>query len=88
MTSDNINNINTTTIEEEKITLIMGQTCYTLEESEKLLKIHNNDEIAVIREYLGSKHNESIESKSNPVIKSKNQLIYKEIREFMDGCKK
>ena len=75
-------------INEEKITLIMGQTCYTFEEAENLLTLHNNDEIAVIREYLGSKNSESVELKSKPVIKSKNQLIYKEIRDFMDGCKK
>lgn len=75
-------------INEEKITLIMGQTCYTFEEAEILLKRHNDDEIAVIREYLGSKNHESIKLKSKPVITSKNQLIYKEIRDFMDGCKK
>lgn len=83
------NTTDTTAAEqEEKITLIMGQTNYTFEEASELLKIQNNDEIAVIREYLGSKNNEAIELKSKPVIKSKNQLIYKEIRDFMDGCKK
>jgi hypothetical protein len=83
MATDATDATDATAEQEEKITLIMGQTNYTFEEASELLKIQNNDEFAIIRDYLGiappSSKNES---------GSKNQLIYKEIRNFMDGCKK
>ena len=69
---------------DEKITIIMGQTNYTFEEAGNLLKLQNNDEIAIIRDYLRSSSKHNIVSKTD--CKSKNQLIYKEIRNFMDGC--
>lgn len=69
-----------------KIDIIMGQTEYGAEEARKLLSAMNGDEIAVIRMYLGlpppPDTNNSVVAR-----KSKNQLIYQEIRNFMDGCK-
>jgi len=77
-----------------KIDIIMGQTDYGAEEARKLLAETNGDEIAVIRMYLGlpppsDTTNNNNRSSSNNVAapKSKNQLIYQEIRKFMDGCK-
>lgn len=67
----------------DKINLIIGQTAYTLEEAKQLLTACNNDEIAVIRNYLGT----DIPIPLNKTPESKNQLIYREIRNFMDGCK-
>ena len=67
----------------------MGQTNYTFEEAGNLLKLQNNDEIAIIRDYLGSaskQHHHHHNPVSKTDCKSKNQLIYKEIRNFMDGC--
>lgn len=69
-----------------KIDIIMGQTEYGAEEARKLLAETNGDEIAVIRIYLGL----SPPPSPNTTVaapKSKNQLIYQEIRNFMDGCK-
>jgi hypothetical protein len=67
----------------DKINLIIGQTAYTLEEAKQLLTACNNDEIAVIRNYLGT---DLSLNKTNKSPESKNQLIYREIRNFMDGC--
>lgn len=71
-----------------KIAIIMGQTEYSAEEALKLLIATNGDEIAVIRMYLGlppPPHTDTDAAVTAP--KSKNQLIYQEIRKFMDGCK-
>ena len=65
-----------------KIDTIMGQTDYCAEEARRLLVAANGDEIAVIRAYLGL-----ATTCVNDSHKSKNQLIYQEIRKFMDGCK-
>jgi hypothetical protein len=70
---------------EEKINIIMGQTSYTIDEAQKHLLKHNNDELAVIRFYLTGSTKKPETSKA-PI--SKNQLIYSEIRKFMDGCVK
>ena len=69
-----------------KIDIIMGQTEYGAEEARKLLAENSGDEIAVIRMYLGLSRPPALNT--NVVeTKSKNQLIYQEIRKFMDGCK-
>jgi len=65
-----------------KIDTIMGQTDYCAEEAHRLLVAANGDEIAVIRAYLGL-----AATCVNDSHKSTNQLIYQEIRKFMDGCK-
>lgn len=84
-------NITVTDISEtpikSKIETIMGQTNYTETEATQLLIENGNDEIRVIRKYLGISETAVIgyeDTKS----KSKNQLIYQEIRTFMDGCSK
>jgi hypothetical protein len=69
-----------------KIDIIMGQTEYGAEEARKLLVQMNGDEIAVIRLYLGLLPPTSPNT-NVAATKSKNQLIYQEIRNFMDGCK-
>jgi hypothetical protein len=74
----------------DKIALIMGQTDYSADDAGAKLKSKNYDEIAVIREYLGSTGdstiNEMHSSSTTTTTTSKNQLIYAEIRKFMDGC--
>jgi len=71
----------------DKIALIMGQTNYSADDAGAKLKSKNYDELAVIREYLGvATGGESSTSNAHP--QSKNQLIYTEIRKFMDGCGK
>ena len=78
----------------DKIALIMGQTDYSANEAESRLKSKDYDEIAVIREYLrlgattitGDDIISTIDKPQSP--QSKNQLIYTEIRKFMDGCVK
>ena len=84
----------------DKIELIMGQTNYSADDASAKLKLKNYDEIAVIREYLGSTqmHSSSTTTTTTTITTatatatatatttSKNQLIYAEIRKFMDGC--
>jgi len=69
-----------------KINIIMCQTDYGAEEARELLIASNGDEIAVIRMYLGTATSLTNDAMA-PKPKSKNQLIYQEIRKFMDGCK-
>ena len=79
----------------DKIALIMGQTNYSADCAGAKLKSKNYDEIAVIREYLGSSGDSTIRqtpscstttTTTTTTTTSKNQLIYSEIRKFMDGC--
>lgn len=81
----------------DKIALIMGQTDYSADDAGAKLKSKNYDEIAVIREYLGSTIGQTHSTASATstattttttatTTTSKNQLIYAEIRKFMDGC--
>ena len=72
----------------EKIALIIGQTDYTADEAELKLKAKNYDEISVIREYLVSGNNAANSNRIVDQKQSKNQLIYSEIRKFMDTCVK
>jgi hypothetical protein len=70
-----------------KINVILSQTDFTEQEAREHLARHNNDEIAVIRYYLTGSATKSDTANLKPVI-SKNQLIYSEIRKFMDACVK
>jgi hypothetical protein len=72
----------------DKINLIIGQTAYTFEEAKHLLSLCDNDEFLVIRNYLRSDPVTTIITNDIKQTESKNQLIYKEIRKFMDGCNK
>ena len=75
------------TTRQSKIETIMCQTNYTETEAMQLLVDNGNDEIRVIRKYLGISDTLTI-GEENTKPKSKNQLIYQEIRTFMDGCSK
>jgi hypothetical protein len=75
----------------DKIALIIGQTDYNADEAESKLKSKDYDEIAVIRDYLRlgtttMTGDDTIITTSKSQSQSKNQLIYTEIRKFMDGC--
>ena len=72
--------------EDEKINTITSQTDYTEDQAREYLLRYNNDEIAVIRYYLtGSEYPAARYETST---RSKNQLVYSEIRKFMDSCSK
>ena len=60
--------------------LVMGQTGYDAEEAVKKLREHNNDILAIVREYMGAPK-EVAESKITT-----NQAIYKEMRGLMDNA--
>lgn len=68
---------------EEIINLVMRQTTYTYEEIINRLQNCNNDYIQVIRQYNLGNINEKKKEESNSV-QSRNQEIYKQIRNFMD----
>ena len=61
--------------------LVLNQTNYTIEEAQQKLKEHNNDEMKVLREYLGIDKLRTHQPKEKI---TKNQKIYKAIRTIMD----
>ena len=61
-----------------KVPLVCRQTNYSEEEALKKLQQHDNDEIKVIKEYMG------IPAKKEAPIKSLNQEMYKQIRYTLD----
>jgi hypothetical protein len=69
----------------EQINMIMRQTDYTKEISEEKMREHNNNVMAVIREYMGPSKiiNKPVSSKF-----SVNQQVFKEIRGMMDNAAK
>ena len=69
----------------EKINMIMRQTNYDKEMSEKKIKEHNDDVMSVIREYMGPS---KIANKPASSKFSVNQQIFKEIRGMMDDAAK
>lgn len=84
---DNRELVSTEEIIHCKVNVIMNQTEYTEEEARAHLAHHNNDEIAVIRYYLTGSAAPKDTEKANQLT-SKNQLVYSEIRKFMDACVK
>jgi hypothetical protein len=72
----------------EKVDIILNQTSYTQAEAEQLLALHNNDEVAVIRYYLTGSSEKTDKPDQKQKLTSKNQLVYTEIRKFMDACSK
>ena len=62
--------------------IIKRQTDYTDEEIILKLKIHNNDPMAILREYMGGITSVKKEEQN----KSVNQTIYSEIRNLMDDA--
>ena len=71
--------------ESEKITTITSQTDYTEDQAREYLLRYDNDEIAVIRYYLTGSAYPTAKTGGT---RSKNQLVYSEIRKFMDSCSK
>ena len=63
----------------EKVQIILRQTDYTKEIAAEKLKLHNFNEIAVIKAYFG------ITEKPPPKITSVNQEIYKQLRYRLDS---
>ena len=63
---------------EHLINLVMRQTTYTRKEAIEKLKKYNGEPVDVIREFMGIKPKE----KKQP--KTTNQLVFHEIRNFMD----
>jgi hypothetical protein len=63
-----------------KIQMILRQTDYTEAEASTKLEQFNNDEIMVIKDFLG------IEQKKEKPLQSVNQEIYKQIRFKLDSC--
>ena len=72
--------------ENEKISIIISQTDYTEDQAREYLLRYDNDEISVIRYYLTG--SEYPTAKHETSTRSKNQLVYSEIRKFMDACSK
>jgi hypothetical protein len=69
---------------DEKVDIVLNQTNYTRAEAEQQLALHKNDEVAVIRRYL--RGSSEMTDKPKQTVASKNQLVYSEIRKFMDTC--
>ena len=61
-------------LNEDQIKLVMGQTTYDKVTASEKLVFFKGDVIKVLREYM------SIPEPSQPVVKSVNQTIYKELR--------
>ena len=64
----------------EKVSLVMRQTDYNQETALEKLKLHEYNEINVVKEYLGV----PIKKAAAP-IKSVNQEIYKQLRNKLDS---
>ena len=62
---------------ENKVDIILRQTNYTKEEATQLLINNNNDEVCVIKKYLGITSVKEVNNKQNI---SLNQEIYKQFR--------
>jgi hypothetical protein len=69
------------------VRLIKGQTNYNDDEIKDKLSEHNNDYLAVIKEYMGITKETSSYEKINSINNSSsvNQKIYSNIRTFMDN---
>ena len=67
-------------IDASKIDIIVRQTDYTPEVAKQKLIEFDNNEISVIREYLGG----FSQSSSSRQVKSVNQEIYKQIRGYLN----
>ena len=77
---------NTSATGDASVQVIMRQTDYSLETAQQKLTEHNNDVMAVIREYMNPTGKKS--AIIPPPKLSTNQQIYKEIRGWMDTAAK
>lgn len=68
------------------VELVMRQTNYTQEEAIEKLEEHKYNYLSVIKLYMNPENKQS--SKPANTNKTKNQMIYGEIRNFMDGVNK
>lgn len=68
------------------VELVMRQTNYTQEEAIEKLEEHKYNYLSVIKLYMNPENKQS--SKPANANKTKNQMIYGEIRNFMDGVNK
>lgn len=75
MSNNNLDNL---------VQIIINQTNYSKEQAEDKLKEWNGDHISVIKEYL----NPNFAEKKAPKIKSVNQQMMTQIRNFMDDISK
>jgi len=64
------------------INIVKRQTTYTTQEVASKLKEHDGDPVSVIKEFMGIKN-----IKKEPV-KTQNQMVFSEIRSFMDDVNK
>lgn len=65
----------------ENINIILTQTTLTYEEASKKLEEYNNDYMKVLYEYHGIKPKDNSVKTGGSI----NQMIYKEIRTYMNG---
>ena len=70
-------------INDDIIQIILRQTTYTSKEAIEKLKVHNNNYIDVINEYINPKNKSTLFLNSTKP--SLNQQIYTEIRKFLDN---
>lgn len=69
-------------MDSEDIGIICRQTTYTEEEAEAQLKIHG-DVVKVLKHFHGIK---TVDTSKDKISQSVNQVIYTELRHFMDKC--
>ena len=68
---------------EHKIEIVMRQTNYNEEQAREKLVLFEEDEIRVIRDYMGISKKKT---NTNHVGSSINQAIYKQLRGHLDGA--
>jgi len=69
----------------EKVEIIIRQTDYSHEEAEEKLKLYNFDYTKVILEFMKTGSNQSEKNSEERNVKSVNQQIYKNIRDYLDN---
>ena len=70
------------------VDMILRQTDYSIETATQKLQQHNNDVMAVIREYMAPAPTATAKDLKKGTTVSVNQQIYKEIRGMMDAAAK
>ena len=75
--TDKVTFLETNKIDED-IQIILGQTNYDFETAKQKLEECNYDYLMVIKRYIG------VTEKNDPLVKSVNQEIYKQIRHKLD----
>ena len=65
------------------IDVVKRQTTYTTQEAMEKLKEHSGEPVSVIKEFMGIKN-----TKKEKPLKTPNQMVFSEIRSFMDDVNK